>query len=82
MAKIETTKNKNNETSSSSISSTTVDRNLMGDYFIGRTGKMEKFYGYNWFMAALFVVADMIGGGIVALPNAIMTCSKYIYIFF
>ncbi|VDO36699.1 unnamed protein product [Haemonchus placei] len=38
---------------------------------------MENIHGLHWAMAAVFVVGDMAGGGMIALPNA-LTCSGLI----
>lgn len=51
----------------------------MGDYFSTEGTALQKFNGFNWIVAALFVVADMAGGGIVALPTAIVRCCKFVY---
>uniref|UniRef100_A0A914HP62 Amino acid transporter transmembrane domain-containing protein n=1 Tax=Globodera rostochiensis TaxID=31243 RepID=A0A914HP62_GLORO len=48
----------------------------MGDYFV-QNGKLRKARGLGWILAALFVVADMAGGGIVALPTAVVRCQFY-----
>lgn len=46
----------------------------MGDYYSKEGGPLQKSHGINWVVASLFVVADMAGGGIVALPTAAMRC--------
>ncbi|KAI6170622.1 Amino acid transporter, transmembrane family-containing protein [Aphelenchoides bicaudatus] len=40
-------------------------------------GEFVKSHGMNWFVAALFLVGDMAGGGIVALPTAVQQCGFY-----
>uniref|UniRef100_A0A1I7SKM2 Aa_trans domain-containing protein n=2 Tax=Bursaphelenchus xylophilus TaxID=6326 RepID=A0A1I7SKM2_BURXY len=37
-------------------------------------GEFIKDSGMNWVVAALFLVGDMAGGGIVALPTAVQQC--------
>ncbi|CAK5036569.1 unnamed protein product [Meloidogyne enterolobii] len=49
----------------------------MGDYFEGKDGKLRKGGGLGWLLAAFFVVADMAGGGIVALPTAVVRCQFF-----
>ncbi|KAL3078721.1 hypothetical protein niasHT_029360 [Heterodera trifolii] len=48
----------------------------MGDYYV-EDNKLRKARGLGWVMAALFVVADMAGGGIVALPTAVVRCQFF-----
>jgi hypothetical protein len=48
----------------------------MGDYF-EQNGRLRKARGLGWVLAAFFVVADMAGGGIVALPTAVVRCQFY-----
>lgn len=47
----------------------------MGDYF-EHNGRLRKARGLGWVLAAFFVVADMAGGGIVALPTAVVRCRE------
>ena len=50
----------------------------MGDYFSNNGGPLQKTLGINWIIASLFIVADMAGGGIVALPTATVRCSFWL----
>jgi len=43
----------------------------MGDYHVHKD-RMRKHEGLHWILASLFVFADMAGGGIVALPTAVV----------
>lgn len=48
----------------------------MGDYY-EQGGRLRKARGLGWVLAGFFVVADMAGGGIVALPTAVVRCQFY-----
>lgn len=68
------------ESNSSTLHDQTTAKSLdMGDYFIGINNTLEKCRGISWVMAAFFVIADMVGGGIVALPKAVFDCCKLLY---
>jgi hypothetical protein len=47
----------------------------MGDYY-EQGGRLRKARGLGWVLAGFFVVADMAGGGIVALPTAVVRCRE------
>lgn len=69
------TKNVENGVSRQTPHTNIVGEEFKGDYFLEK-GHLRKAHGLNWFLASLFVVADMAGGGIVALPTAIVRCGK------
>ena len=49
----------------------------LGDFYL-ENGRLRKTHGLHWVIAALFVVADMAGAGIVALPTAVVrACRDY-----
>lgn len=62
-----------NDEKPKSRSSTTSS---FGDYFM-QNGELMKSHGIGWIVAALLIVADMAGAGIVALPSAIIKCCRY-----
>ncbi|KAI6243247.1 Amino acid transporter, transmembrane family-containing protein [Aphelenchoides fujianensis] len=59
--------------SSSSASSTTeaMDGRMINGEFV-------KTHGMSWFVSGLFLVGDMAGGGIVALPTAVQQCGFWV----
>lgn len=53
----------------------------LGDYFHDEQGRLRKHKGLGWMLASLFVIADMAGGGIVALPTAVVRCRLFLFYF-
>ncbi|KAI1717414.1 transmembrane amino acid transporter protein domain-containing protein [Ditylenchus destructor] len=65
------------ETSQKSVTTPGNTENGLGDYY-DENGRLRKSTGLGWILAAFFVVADMAGGGIVALPTAIVRCGFWL----
>ncbi|VDM66803.1 unnamed protein product [Strongylus vulgaris] len=43
------------------------------------SGKHENSHGLHWAMASVFVVGDMVGGGMIVLPNAVVNAAALTY---
>jgi hypothetical protein len=42
-----------------------------------KNGELYKARGIHWALAALFIVADTAGAGLVALPAAVVRCREF-----
>ncbi|KIH51515.1 hypothetical protein ANCDUO_18400 [Ancylostoma duodenale] len=45
---------------------------MYGEHGNKTTEKHENTHGLHWAMAAVFIVGDMAGGGMIAMPNAVV----------
>lgn len=50
--------------------------------FLLKNGNLIRKHGLHWIIAALFIIADMVGSGIVALPIAVVQSCKFFNDFF